>query len=623
MISRITLFFIAALLLVACSWPQEEGSESESSEVIEIETNEDGEKQSFFIETKKVGEFDQNITITKSGILEGASSIDINAQASGHVDTILVKAGDTVAKGQILIKLSDTVASYGLSLGQASTSLQAARLNYEQTSIVLDRAIIDTQTAYDKALADLLDTNRNTKETVAQAERNSDNVNLEQKILNAKLELDNLERSNNETLNSYENSIQNEHTKLTFFLQNVIDTIDSLLGVSDQYKYANDTFEDELGARNSSAVLAAEWSLRSLIANKKSFDSGALTGTLESRISKLQWLYDEASRALTAMEQVLIFSISSDDFTDATIATHRATIDSLQLTHQTNSATLVVFLNQAQSFLRTYEQTFDDKEQDFLLLVESLQTWSGNTDSALLQARIWAGQSVRAAQAQVQNTLTALENAKKNKDVTLRQLSNQIRAAQISTAQASVQAGRLNIKSPIDGTIGAIMVDAGEELFAGKPAVSLSSQIAQFSIHVDQWVISSVEAGQVVDVTYKWEQTTGTITSVSPIADQSLNYVVKIKVDTPVDFLGDFIEASLPVTSEFVVLPLEHVRIISQSQWQIWTFADGEVNRKNIILGNIWGDVVEVTSWVSEDDVIITSDMTNFNEDEFTVEEKE
>lgn len=52
----------------------------------------------------------------------------------------------------------------------------------------------------------------------------------------------------------------------------------------------------------------------------------------------------------------------------------------------------------------------------------------------------------------------------------------------------------------------------------------------------------------------------------SSVADASLNYTVKIKVDTAVDFLGDFIEASIPIVSQYDVIPLENVRIISQSQ---------------------------------------------------------
>lgn len=92
-----------------------------------------------------------------------------------------------------------------------------------------------------------------------------------------------------------------------------------------------------------------------------------------------------------------------------------------------------------------------------------------------------------------------------------------------------------------------------------------------------------------------------------------------ITFDNDAKFLGDFAEALIPIRSPYTILPLEHINIISQSQGNVWVLEDGSVVRKNVVIGSIWGDQVEVVSGIEAEDVIITSNMSNYNPETFTI----
>lgn len=86
----LALLSLGSIVLVSCGGTAESDQEGKESLI-------DG-KQAFYIETRPLSDFPREITVTKTGILEGASSIDINTQASGQVRTIYVKDGDRVVR---------------------------------------------------------------------------------------------------------------------------------------------------------------------------------------------------------------------------------------------------------------------------------------------------------------------------------------------------------------------------------------------------------------------------------------------------------------------------------------------------------------------------------------------
>ncbi|MBN1700224.1 MAG: efflux RND transporter periplasmic adaptor subunit [Spirochaetales bacterium] len=67
--------------------------------------------------------------IRVSGIIEGNNEVDVVSETSGIIVSIGFEAGDTVAKGEALVKVDDSIALY--TRNQAALDLETARLDLE------------------------------------------------------------------------------------------------------------------------------------------------------------------------------------------------------------------------------------------------------------------------------------------------------------------------------------------------------------------------------------------------------------------------------------------------------------------------------------------------------------
>ncbi len=82
------------------------------------------------------------------------------------------------------------------------------------------------------------------------------------------------------------------------------------------------------------------------------------------------------------------------------------------------------------------------------------------------------------------------------------------------------------------------------------------------------------------------------------------------------------------MVSPFPVLPITAVTMLAPGQGEIWitkTDENGAVTaeKKNVILGNLWGDMIEITSDIGLTDEVVLSDMKNYNPLDFVLEKKE
>jgi len=112
-------------------------------------------------------------------------------------------------------------------------------------------------------------------------------------------------------------------------LANVLDSTDTLLGVSEQNKTLNDSYEYLLSAKDSQQKIVAEDILRKLLTYKKWSPDTSLP--LLDRITELQKAHTLVNSLLSAVETVLINSVTDATiFPPATLTAQRATIDVYQ-----------------------------------------------------------------------------------------------------------------------------------------------------------------------------------------------------------------------------------------------------------------------------------------------------
>lgn len=135
-------------------------------------------KIAFPIETRDINSFAREYSVEKTGRLVGSSSISLSAQGTGRVESVLVKEGATVRKGQVLVRMKDTTANYDLRLSQAKNALLQTKNLTASTKMTLDKAVEDAALAVKRAETDLESAEENARNNYDKAKRDAEKSNL-------------------------------------------------------------------------------------------------------------------------------------------------------------------------------------------------------------------------------------------------------------------------------------------------------------------------------------------------------------------------------------------------------------------------------------------------------------
>lgn len=567
----------------------------------------------------------KNSFVEKTALVKAGTQVKLTAQASGRVGTLLVKPWQMVFAGQRLIQLEDTYGNAGNTWAEAAIALENAKLTLASTSASLGQALSSAKIAYEKAEKDFLATQVSMKETLEQAERNA--AALESgtawdgatSLSKAELELANFIASQQKQLDAFETSYDNQLQNFQSFLANVLDSTDTLLGVSEQNKTLNDTYEYLLSAKDSQQKILAEDLLRKLLTYKKWSPDSSLP--LLDRVTELQKAHTLVNSLLSATETVLINTVTDVTvFSPTTLATQRALIDAYQSQYSGISTALVAFLNTSQTFLATYQNERLAREQ-------AVKLASDNGASSLAQTKITVENTLRAAESGLQLAKNAYETTQKTHDLTLKQLTQSVEAASIRVRSAESLFERLTVIAPVNGVIGAIQVDEGEEVTPGRAMVEIASKDAECTITVDSSMLNQIQVGTAVQINYRGQVLKGSVANISPIANQWLNFSVTVAINDAVTVFGDFATLQIPMTSLFPMVPITAVTILAPGQWEIATLVTDEtgalsVKKISVVLGTLRGDRIEIISDLPDATQIILSDMKNYNPTDFVLRKK-
>ncbi len=475
-------------------------------------------KKPYDVEVVLASALSKSAFVEKTAVIKAGTQVNLTAQASGRVGALLVQPGQTVVAGQTLVQLEDMYGSANNSLAEAQIGLENARLTLTSTTASLGQALSSTQIAYEKAEKDFLATQVSMKETLEQAERNAAAIasgttsGTTTPLSKAELELANFIASQQKQLDAYETSYENQLQNFQSFLANVLDTTDVLLGVSEQNKTANDSYEYLLSAKDSQQKIVAEDILRKLLTYKNWSPDPKLP--LLERVIALQKAHTLVNQLLAAVETVLIQSVTDVTvFSPTTLATQRGLIDAYQAQYSGISTALVSFLNASQTFLATYENERLAREQ-------AVKLASDNGASTLAQTKITVENTLRAAEAGLQLAKNAYETTQKTHDLTLKQLAQSVEAASVRVRSAGSLFERLTITAPVNGVIGSIQVDEGEEVTPGRKILEIASKDAEAIITVESALLDQLQIGSRVSVNYRGEVLKGSVADISPIANQ-------------------------------------------------------------------------------------------------------
>ena len=509
-----------------------------------IETHNQPEAEQEEINTPKLlslSEISQQLKLEKTATIASSQDILVTSQANGKVAKIPHNEGDKIKAGETIVSLSDTIANYKIQVDSAKNALDRAVLTRRQTELTINQQIEQAKNALDTA-----------KEALWNAEKGA-----ELAIKQAKIWVTNADNQ----IETLKTSFLSQKNTVINVINSLLDTADGLLGVTDYYEEKLDKSIDVyLGAKDvqlknqAKEELKALYTLRDEIKNLKDIpetNEELLTNTL-----KLDEAFQKTLAFAKTMEQVMENSIASQgSLSQAMIDNYKSSFQSIQY-----GSTI-----QARAGLTTY-----------LSIVNSQLSNSGtlsqeSADITLKNAALSAKNNLFQAETAVKNAETAYNTVTENKDLQLQLLSNAISDARLAYERALTQYNRLQISSPIDGVIEQIMVTEGQEIWAWTQVFRVSwTKKQEIEVYLTSEEYQYIKSDLPVEVEYQNTLLSGTIKSLSSVADKNNLYRATIQLEADIPLLGDIAKINFPIIlQENTILPLEQVKILNSNEGEI------------------------------------------------------
>ncbi len=518
------------------------------------------------VQTKLFSEFSHQLMLEKPGKIASTQDILVTAQANGKVAKILAKAGDLVKGGQPIVQLSDTIASYKLQTERAKNGLDRALLMKEQTELTLNQQLQQSENAYKTA-----------QQAFEHAKKMSETA-----IKQAGLGLTTAESQ----FDALKNSFQMQKIALLNVLDAVVESADALLGVTDYYEEQLKGKEIYLGAKDQTQKNLAKESLRALYTTreelKKLSDIPQDASMLMTGTNLLNSSYEKMISFAGLMVEVLRNSIASQGtLGEAEINKHIQTFQTFQSgagVQQARSA-FVAYFNQVNAQLNG-TSTLNQENAEL-----SYQNTLATTENSLFQAEI-----------ALKNAKINYETLLANKEVQLDLLGNAIVDAKIAYESALIQYNKLEVRSPVSGVIGDIMVSEGQEIGMGTQIFKVSgTKKQQIEVYLSADEYQYIQDKEPVQVSYQDQLLTGLIDAVSTVADKTNLFKATIQLSADIPLLGDVAKVSFPIKiSESTILPLEQVKILNDNEGEISILRSGKVEAFPVKIKRVWGSFVEL-----------------------------
>jgi len=565
-------------------------------------------KQEFFVEATSYSDLDNHSSIQKTWKVNSSQDITLSANASGRVSYISVKPGEQIVVGQVLAQLEDNIWNYAINISKASNGVERSKINYDSQKISLDKAVFDAELNLERLERNLETLKKDSEQSLIQAKDNlNNNINsgidstsalrlqqLDNNIEKAKLDYEIRLTSDAETIESYKVSFKNNYNTLLIFLDDVIQFTDTILSVTEVNKRTNRDFDQFLWAKDRGQKTLSEQRLLQLIAYRDSdtftlIDSDLQSGNISEEraleaIEDVNTWYELAKVLLNSLELTLNNSlVSQGSLGDAEIASYQASINWYQAQLQGNYA----------SFISFWSTVKNDN--------------MSNLEDQILTAR------------------NNLSNAQQSRAVTLRSLNNGIKEAQINYTSSAKEYNKLTISSPINGTVWASFIDAWQEVLSGTQLFDLvSDKSPEVEVSFSSKEKALVKVGQEVFVDIWTERITGSIYSVSEVADDNLNHKATIVFRSSAWIIGNFVSVEVPIHTKKVLVPIN----IIKTQWDniglVKTLSGSTFEDVRVRMWEMFWEYVEIVSCAKncEDLNIIMNDTSNFDANKFIIVEK-
>lgn len=185
-------------------------------------------------------------------------------------------------------------------------------------------------------------------------------------------------------------------------------------------------------------------------------------------------------------------------------------------------------------------------------------------------------------------------------------------AAKAELARAQQIKAELSLVAPFAGTVTEILIDKGEVVSAGAPAVRLSNPAAvELTLPVSDNIIQQITIGQVVQLTKALlpsaASVDGKVIEISPFREQGALPEIKIAINADTIGPGTAVTAQLTVqASSGISLPLKSVIMTGENTVAVYRIADDRAELVAIRPTKINAESVVIEQGLHAGDRIVT-----------------
>lgn len=552
--------------------------------------------------------------VEKSGRITASSSLTLTSQWAWEIGKILVKEWQKIKAWATIAVLKDTVNNFDLRLAQAENALRIQETSIATTKINLSQSVENSRIAYERA--------QKTLETLT-----ARNSIIEATLLN----------NNGKSLDTYGINYKSYLSDIEKTMTLMLYEGDKILGITSAFEYTNDSWEAYLWTRvgNSKAEATNDW-------NRTYASRGEIRAKLE------KWGNLEVTDSVKDLELITTAITQTRKYADSMIYMIQNNTVGAGLSQDLQNGWTAAWngyrsqigwtesaYNGWKSGALIFLKSYKNNELWTRLAVASLSRELSSEEKSSLEsnpeAKLAFDTNRINLKDQIDNAKLSVEQAEKSyksavelQGATISQLDASMKNAEISLDQARRDYRKLTISAPIDGTVTKILTNVGQNISPGSPVAEFSGKLPQILLDIDSNLAANLLIGDMVTIQTEWQSLTGTISAVSLVSNTNLLSTVRMSVQNGEKYIGK--TASILFQSrersfkELFILPINAVKILSEEEGEVYVISgDGTLSKKSVKLWKV-GDInIEVMGDFNENDTIITSDMSNYDENKNTI----
>lgn len=235
-------------------------------------------------------------------------------------------------------------------------------------------------------------------------------------------------------------------------------------------------------------------------------------------------------------------------------------------------------------------------------------------DSELIDADYQAALAAYNAIVKDEQRFTRSNEAGGVSDQQLDQIRTQVEAAHSRLVLSKWKKDNAVVKAPMAGTIDMRYVEIGSLIAPNAPLFDIVDNTAMKLVcMVPESKLNQIRIGQKVTASDNAHQFTGKVKSIGIKTDRGLNYPVEVVLDNDPELrIGMYLNAHFVSESEQMSILVPRKAIVGSAMAaNVFLAVNGKAVRREVKLGDMYGDSIEVIEGLEDGDTIIVSGLMN------------